>query len=96
MLVLVLLPISCSLIDGIPKQVPTTTAQPTTPLTNGINTLFPKECSDLFFCVLLDFESFTVLKLVLLFEFSFLISIIGFELFPIFIIFFHFIPPKIS
>ena len=36
------LPINFSFIDGIPKHVPKTREHPTTPLANGINTVFPK------------------------------------------------------
>ena len=64
--------------------MPTTTAQPTTPLTNGTNTVFPNP--PLLILDFLEFAVFFVLvftasKFVDFLESSFFISIIGFLLF---------------
>ena len=45
-------PTNFSFIDGIPKHVPNTREQPTIPLANGINTVFPKLfCLFCLFCL---------------------------------------------
>ena len=50
-------PTNFSFIDGIPKHVPNTREQPTIPLANGINTVFPKLfCLLCLFCLKFAFE----------------------------------------
>ena len=49
-----LFPRILSFIEGTPKQVPTTIAHPTTPLTKGIKTVFPKEVLDFTFFSFLE------------------------------------------
>ena len=54
--------IIADLIEGTPKHVPITSAQPTTPLKNGSNTVFPNPDLFLTFFSLYLFVSFTVMN----------------------------------